>query len=153
MGNLLNEFHHVVLYCIGWILKLLIFKISPCFEMYFKKMEGNFLLLLGKISPCFYVTKQNFIMVFYNRKLPSVKWWMEFYFWNFHQLGDKWLMHFFPREIPSVKWLMYILLLKSTSVRWQSQITAANWCHKVNQYLRFKNWIENKSCSGPQVFS
>ena len=27
--------------------------------------------------------------------------------------------------------------------------TAANGCHKVNQYLRFKNWIENKSCSKP----
>ena len=33
------------------------------------------------------------------------------------------------------------------------QTTAANGCHKVNQYLRFQNWIENKRCSGPQVFS
>ena len=31
--------------------------------------------------------------------------------------------------------------------------TAANDCHRANQYLRSKNWIENKSCSGPQVFS
>ena len=28
------------------------------------------------------------------------------------------------------------------------QFTTANWCHKVNQYLRFQNWIDNKSCSG-----
>ena len=51
------------------------------------------------------------------------------------------------------KYLLSPLYVEIVQTSMYFHSTAANWCHKVNQYLRFKNQIENKSCSGPQSFS